>query len=129
MRLPVPRLLLLACALLAVLLVPASAIAKTTKRTYPVIKKVTPLKIAVGGQLTIRGTGFKAGNVHDFCERWGKDFNLMLPLDDLIERQRVRNAFVIAQVALALILLVGSGLLARSFQRMRASKCRLMFIA
>jgi predicted permease len=36
------------------------------------------------------------------------------------ERQRVRHAFVIAQVALALILLVGSGLLARSFQRMRA---------
>jgi membrane glycosyltransferase len=24
---------------------------------------------------------FKAGNVHDFCERWGKDFTLMLPLD------------------------------------------------
>ena len=36
------------------------------------------------------------------------------------ERQRVRNGFVIAQVAIALILLVGSGLLARSFQRMRA---------
>jgi putative ABC transport system permease protein len=36
------------------------------------------------------------------------------------ERQRVRNAFVVAQVALALVLLVGSGLLARSFQRMRA---------
>ncbi|MGD9671636.1 MAG: glucans biosynthesis glucosyltransferase MdoH [Hyphomicrobiaceae bacterium] len=25
--------------------------------------------------------GFKAGNVRDFCERWGKDFELMLPLD------------------------------------------------
>jgi putative ABC transport system permease protein len=36
------------------------------------------------------------------------------------ERQRVRSAFVVAQVALALVLLVGSGLLARSFQRMRA---------
>jgi membrane glycosyltransferase len=24
---------------------------------------------------------FKAGNVHDFCERWGKDYTLMLPLD------------------------------------------------
>ena len=36
------------------------------------------------------------------------------------ERQRVRNAFVVAQVALALVLLVGSGLLARSFERMRA---------
>ena len=36
------------------------------------------------------------------------------------ERQRVRNTFVVVQVALALVLLVGSGLLARSFQRMRA---------
>jgi predicted permease len=36
------------------------------------------------------------------------------------ERQRVRSTFVVVQVALALVLLVGSGLLARSFQRMRA---------
>jgi membrane glycosyltransferase len=26
-------------------------------------------------------TGYKAGNVRDFCARWGKDFTLMLPLD------------------------------------------------
>ncbi|MEQ8825985.1 MAG: glucans biosynthesis glucosyltransferase MdoH [Filomicrobium sp.] len=26
-------------------------------------------------------TGFKAGNVRDFCERWGGDYDLMLPLD------------------------------------------------
>ena len=26
-------------------------------------------------------TGFKAGNVRDFCERWGDDYELMLPLD------------------------------------------------
>ena len=25
--------------------------------------------------------GYKAGNVRDFCERWGGDFTLMLPLD------------------------------------------------
>lgn len=25
--------------------------------------------------------GFKAGNVRDFCERWGRDFEFMLPLD------------------------------------------------
>ncbi|KAB2919464.1 MAG: glucans biosynthesis glucosyltransferase MdoH [Hyphomicrobiaceae bacterium] len=25
--------------------------------------------------------GYKAGNVRDFCDRWGKDFALMLPLD------------------------------------------------
>ena len=28
-----------------------------------------------------QNTAFKAGNVHDFCERWGKDYTLMLPLD------------------------------------------------
>jgi membrane glycosyltransferase len=28
-----------------------------------------------------RNTGFKAGNVRDFCERWGAAFELMLPLD------------------------------------------------
>lgn len=26
-------------------------------------------------------TGYKAGNVREFCERWGKDYELMLPLD------------------------------------------------
>ena len=26
-------------------------------------------------------TGYKAGNVRDFCERWGQDYELMLPLD------------------------------------------------
>jgi membrane glycosyltransferase len=26
-------------------------------------------------------TGFKAGNVRDFCERWGTQYELMLPLD------------------------------------------------
>ncbi len=26
-------------------------------------------------------TGFKAGNVREFCDRWGRDYELMLPLD------------------------------------------------
>jgi membrane glycosyltransferase len=37
------------------------------------------------GQVVYRrrteNTGFKAGNVRDFCERWGRDYELMLPLD------------------------------------------------
>jgi putative ABC transport system permease protein len=36
------------------------------------------------------------------------------------ERNRVRQALVVAQTALALVLLVGSGLMVRSFQNMRA---------
>ena len=38
-----------------------------------------------GDRLTYRrrtdNTGFKAGNVREFCDRWGNDFELMLPLD------------------------------------------------
>jgi membrane glycosyltransferase len=38
-----------------------------------------------GAAITYRrrtdNTGFKAGNVRDFLERWGHDFDLMLPLD------------------------------------------------
>ncbi|HKJ03300.1 MAG TPA: ADOP family duplicated permease, partial [Longimicrobiales bacterium] len=37
-----------------------------------------------------------------------------------VERHRTRNALVAAQLALALVLLVGSGLMLRSFQRLRA---------
>ncbi len=28
-----------------------------------------------------KNTGFKAGNVRDFCERWGSKYELMIPLD------------------------------------------------
>ncbi len=38
-----------------------------------------------GDRITYRrrsdNTGFKAGNVRDFCDRWGRDYELMLPLD------------------------------------------------
>lgn len=38
-----------------------------------------------GGRIHYRrrsdNTGFKAGNVREFCERWGSGFELMLPLD------------------------------------------------
>ncbi len=38
-----------------------------------------------GDRLTYRrrtnNTGYKAGNVREFCDRWGSDFELMLPLD------------------------------------------------
>jgi membrane glycosyltransferase len=38
-----------------------------------------------GARLTYRrrtdNKGYKAGNVRDFCDRWGRDYELMLPLD------------------------------------------------
>ena len=40
---------------------------------------------AEAGRITYRrrtiNTGFKAGNLRDFCDRWGADYELMLPLD------------------------------------------------
>ncbi len=40
---------------------------------------------ADGDRITYRrrtvNTGFKAGNVREFCEQWGRDYELMLPLD------------------------------------------------
>ena len=42
-------------------------------------------EIGAGNRIVYRrrteNTGFKAGNVRDFCERWGGDYELMLPLD------------------------------------------------
>lgn len=58
MRLPVPRPFLLACALLAV--VPATASA-ATGGTYPLVKKVSPLKLGVGDVMTITGKNFRKG--------------------------------------------------------------------
>ena len=38
-----------------------------------------------GDRITYRrrtdNSGYKAGNVRDFCERWGREFELMIPLD------------------------------------------------
>jgi hypothetical protein len=60
MSVPVLRIALLACATLFV--VPAAAGAAAPKKvTYPVIKKVTPLKLRIGDTLTITGTGFRSG--------------------------------------------------------------------
>src|SRR3954463_9794016 len=55
MRLPVSRILLFVCALLAV--VPATAGAATA----PKVTSVAPLKLKIGERLTIRGRGFLPG--------------------------------------------------------------------
>ena len=43
------------------LLVPAAAHAATTSAAYPAVSSVSPLKLEVGDQLTIKGTHFRAG--------------------------------------------------------------------
>jgi hypothetical protein len=55
----VKRLLLLACA--ALLVLPAAGQAASVPPATPKVKSVSPLKLAVGERLTIRGSGFIAG--------------------------------------------------------------------
>ena len=59
MRLPVPRLLLLACALLALL--PAGANAASKASPYPVVTTVSPIKLGIGDVMTITGKNFRKG--------------------------------------------------------------------
>ena len=59
MRLPVPRLLLLACALLALL--PAGANAASKASPYPVVTKVSPMKLGIGDVMTVTGKNFRKG--------------------------------------------------------------------
>jgi hypothetical protein len=59
MRLPVPRLVLLVCALLALL--PASANAASKGSAYPVISSVSPKKLGIGDVMTITGKNFRKG--------------------------------------------------------------------
>jgi membrane glycosyltransferase len=44
-------------------------------------------------------TGFKAGNLRDFCERWGNDYEFMLPLDadSLMSAETILRLVRIAQ--------------------------------
>jgi hypothetical protein len=64
MRFPVPRLLLLACALLAVL--PAGASAASHKRSsFPVITEVTPHKLGIGDVMTVTGRNFRKGKARN----------------------------------------------------------------
>jgi hypothetical protein len=59
MRLPVPRLLLLACALLALL--PAAANAASKASPYPVVTTVSPAKLGIGDVMTVTGKNFRKG--------------------------------------------------------------------
>jgi IPT/TIG domain-containing protein len=59
MRLPVPRLVLLACALLALL--PAGANAASKGGSYPLITSVSPAKLGIGDVMTITGKNFRKG--------------------------------------------------------------------
>jgi membrane glycosyltransferase len=70
-------------------------------------------------------TGYKAGNVRDFCERWGHDYELMLPLDadslmtgeTIVEHARVMQAHPKLGILQSLVVgMPSKSLFARVFQ-------------
>lgn len=70
-------------------------------------------------------TGYKAGNVRDFCERWGADYELMLPLDadslmtgeTIVEHARIMQAHPKLGILQSLVVgMPSKSLFARIFQ-------------
>jgi membrane glycosyltransferase len=57
------------------------AVAAAEERAVEAWKAGDPDRDRIVYRRRTDNTGFKAGNVRDFCARWGKDFTLMLPLD------------------------------------------------
>jgi membrane glycosyltransferase len=57
------------------------AIAAAEQRAVEAWKAADPDRDRIVYRRRIENTGFKAGNVRDFCARWGSAFTLMLPLD------------------------------------------------
>jgi membrane glycosyltransferase len=61
-------------------------------------------KLSNPGQVFYRrraaNVGFKAGNIYDFCERWGTNYDFMLPLDadSLMDGQAILRLVRILQV-------------------------------
>ena len=57
------------------------AVAAAEEKAVAEWKAVDPDAARITYRRREQNTGFKAGNVRDFCERFGRDYELMLPLD------------------------------------------------
>jgi len=57
------------------------AVAEAEEQTVAAWRADDPDRARITYRRRTDNTGYKAGNVRDFCARWGKDYELMLPLD------------------------------------------------
>jgi membrane glycosyltransferase len=57
------------------------AVAKIEEKAFADWKASDPDAARMTYRRRTDNTGFKAGNVREFCDRWGRDYELMLPLD------------------------------------------------
>ena len=76
---------------------PAIAVVEDTR--FATLKRAWHDRIAVSYRRRDKNTGFKAGNVRDFCERWGADheFALMLDADSVMTTAAVLRLVRIMQ--------------------------------
>ncbi len=76
------------------------AIADAEDARFATLKRAWEGRIAVTYRRRAGNTGFKAGNVRDFCERWGKnhDFALMLDADSVMTTDAVLRLVHIMQI-------------------------------
>jgi membrane glycosyltransferase len=51
------------------------------EKEFAAIKQEIPEESRLVYRRRENNAGFKAGNVRDFCERWGKNYEIMIPLD------------------------------------------------
>jgi membrane glycosyltransferase len=58
-----------------------AAVAAAEERAIEAWKAADPDRERIVYRRRTDNTGYKAGNVRDFCGRWGKNYALMLPLD------------------------------------------------
>ena len=77
---------------------PATAAAEEAR--FAALKAEWQGKIAVTYRRRLQNTGFKAGNVRDFCERWGHDhqFALMLDADSVMTAGAVLRLVRVMQI-------------------------------
>jgi membrane glycosyltransferase len=57
------------------------AVAAAEEKAVEAWKAADPDRERIVYRRRAENKAYKAGNVHDFCERWGGDYTLMLPLD------------------------------------------------
>jgi membrane glycosyltransferase len=57
------------------------AVAKIEEKAFADWKASDPDAARMTYRRRTDNTGYKAGNVREFCDRWGRDYELMLPLD------------------------------------------------
>jgi membrane glycosyltransferase len=75
------------------------SIAEAEEQAFNALKEQLPNSLQITYRLRENNAGFKAGNIRDFCDRWGMnhDFMIVLDADSFMTTQAILNLVHIAQ--------------------------------